>query len=352
MRRPTYVFTILLVSMALSGCFGTPEDEDGLDAETERNGWSITIKRADGTTESRDVTSDPHKEDTDGDGIDDFQEMLSATDPRNVDTDGDGLKDGYDLQLDAGSDLAKKWLKASLAHERDGERITFFGEWDHQADPTVQDTDEDGLLDGDEVGGFIMTICGEERTVRTSARQPDSDNDIVLDVDEVSLGSDPSVADTDGDGVSDLTDVYPCGDLHVVFETLTFTPEGGDGPYEVHFAFAGDRVPWVSDPFEAGPGVEVDVAGQAGTVDAADGQGNARNRDFNVTLTIFVFEGEGDDRRTLRIVEGGRTDAVFRYDARAGHLTVEGQGPGTDATSGSSGPDGSVRITLKAQIGP
>lgn len=353
MRLPVYVLISLLVAAGLAGCFGTPEDEDGLTADAEREGWTISIEKADGTTESRDVTSDPHKEDTDGDGIDDFQEMLSATDPRKADTDGDGLKDGYDQTLDADSDLAKDWFETGLANAREGDQVTFFGEWDHQAEPAIQDTDEDGLLDGEEIGGFAITVCGEERTVRTSARQPDSDNDHVLDPDEAVIGTDPSVKDTDGDGVGDLTDVEPCGDLWATFDVLAFTPHGdASGPFEVQVSFDGDPVPWSSESFDAEEGVETDVASEAGALDVDDDQGNLRDRDFNITFTVRVYSGGESDRRTLAITGSGASEAIFRFDVRTGHITIAGEGPGADATAGSSGPDGSVRVSLKAQIGP
>ena len=97
--------------------------------------------------------TDPTKADTDGDGIDDGDEVDGTngfvTDPTNPDTDGDGLEDG--------------------------EEVNTYG-----TDPTDTDTDGDGLSDGDEVN-----IHGTDPT------KADTDGDGFTDAEEVEAGSDP-----------------------------------------------------------------------------------------------------------------------------------------------------------------
>ncbi|MDK7272744.1 hypothetical protein, partial [Actinotignum schaalii] len=41
--------------------------------------------------------TDPNKGDTDGDGLTDGEEKVIGTDPKNPDTDGDGINDGDEV---------------------------------------------------------------------------------------------------------------------------------------------------------------------------------------------------------------------------------------------------------------
>ena len=60
-------------------------------------------------------------------------------------------------------------------------------------DPTEEDTDGDGLSDGEEINGAL-----------TDPNNPDTDGDGLTDSEEVKdYGSNPTVSDTDGDGLSD-----------------------------------------------------------------------------------------------------------------------------------------------------
>ena len=86
--------------------------------------------------------------DTDGDNLSAAAEFLVGTSPLNEDTDGDGLIDGDETS----------------------------------SDPLVSDTDDDGLKDGEEVHG----------TVPSNPQLADSDNDGASDSLEVALGTDPS----------------------------------------------------------------------------------------------------------------------------------------------------------------
>ena len=66
------------------------------------------------------------------------------------------------------------------------------------ADSADEDTDDDGLSDGDEVN-----IYG------TDPKDTDTDDDRLLDGDEVNIyGTDPNDADTDDGGLEDGDEVY------------------------------------------------------------------------------------------------------------------------------------------------
>jgi len=117
--------------------------------------------------------------DYDGDGITNFQESVNGTDPTLTDTDGDGLDDG--VETNTGT-----WVNAT----------------DTGTDPANPDTDNDDLLDGVETntGTFV-----DASNTGTSPLNPDWDGDGLTDGEEVAAGSDPFVAalDSDGDGIPD-----------------------------------------------------------------------------------------------------------------------------------------------------
>lgn len=93
---------------------------------------------------------DPTNPDTDGDGLNDGDEIAAGSHPTRVDSDFDGLSDGDEVHL-------------------------------HHTDPTKQDTDNDGLTDYDEVMGTYGVV------------------------------TDPTVADTDGDGLRDGEEIFGFG---------------------------------------------------------------------------------------------------------------------------------------------
>jgi thiol-disulfide isomerase/thioredoxin len=104
--------------------------------------------------------------DADTDGLTAEEEEEWGTDPDNDDTDGDGLSDGEEVH-------------------------------DYGTDPTQADSDGDGLSDGEEI----------EET-ETDPNNADSDGDGLSDGEEIEeTETDPNQADTDGDGYSDSEEV-------------------------------------------------------------------------------------------------------------------------------------------------
>src|SRR5262249_38901231 len=88
------------VSFVGSPLSGVPQDSDGdlVSDVGEQRGWKVAAKMLDGRTEERWVTSDPLSKDTDGDGLDDQQELALSLDPRNWDTDADTLTDVLEVK--------------------------------------------------------------------------------------------------------------------------------------------------------------------------------------------------------------------------------------------------------------
>lgn len=111
--------------------------------------------------------------DTDGDGLPDNIEEYLGSDVNNTDTDGDGLGDYYEV-------------------------------FSTYTDPTMADTDENGIQDGDEDFDEDGLTNLDEFLNNTYPYIDDSDNDGLSDGSEVNnFGTDPLVADTDGDELED-----------------------------------------------------------------------------------------------------------------------------------------------------
>ncbi|MEJ3746711.1 NlpC/P60 family protein [Actinomycetes bacterium KLBMP 9797] len=115
--------------------------------------------------------------DTDRDGLTDAMERRRGLDAQRTDTDGDGLADGYEL-VTAGSDATRA--------DSDGDRLDDAFELARGLDPTAPDSDQDGHLDGS-----------------VAADRVDTDQDGLDDALERVLGLDPLLVDSDADGYVD-----------------------------------------------------------------------------------------------------------------------------------------------------
>lgn len=161
------------------------------------------------------------QEDTNGNGSIDIGE----TDPHNQDTDGDGLKDGEEGDRDGDNKLGPSETDP-LKFDTDGDGVTDSEEQRLGTKPNVCDTDEDGVSDGVEMGaiqpedidgchGLMPAGTNEKKPHVMDSLNPDSDGDGIKDGEEDKNGngwvdpdeSDPTVEDTDGDGLSDSIEV-------------------------------------------------------------------------------------------------------------------------------------------------
>lgn len=147
-----------------SGCAGDQDCDDLADID-EIAGWDVTIVNGDGSVEVRHVVSDPTLADTDADGLLDADELAARTDPRRRDTDGDGLPDFAELFAYKSS----PWVVDSDGDSRgpSGTASTDPNLWDgyellHSGtSPTLADTDGDGLTDWEEIhsGGVSPLVA-------------------------------------------------------------------------------------------------------------------------------------------------------------------------------------------------
>jgi len=186
---PLIIF--ILIFSFFSGCLGDKDaDNDGLPDSLEREGWNIYVTSV-GGNESHEVhvTSDPHKKDTDGDGLSDFQEWSSSTDgyvtnPREKDTDGDGLTD-YEEIMVYGTDPVD-WRddidKDNGWWDSDYEEIQYYKSRGID-DATIKqflnnsDVDGDGVKDGNDIDPLKdLKVKITIKSVRITSNMDDSDD--------------------------------------------------------------------------------------------------------------------------------------------------------------------------------
>ena len=133
--------------------------------------------------------------DTDDDGLPNLIEKEVGSDPYNPDTDGDNLPDGFE-SLTLGTDSTKPdtddngVLDCDEDFDEDG--LTNLQEYEHGTEPYNEDTDGDGLKDGEEIN-----------TYGTDPLKVDTDDDGLYDGDEIYFETDPLNPDTDGNGTPD-----------------------------------------------------------------------------------------------------------------------------------------------------
>lgn len=170
-------------------------DNDGLLNSVETSGSQNPFGPNDQT--------DPLEADSDLDGLDDGEELTLGgdgfiTNPNNIDTDGDGWRDDEEFlfnQLLGGTPFDPTLDDG--AEDPDSDGLTNDEELVALSDPSLLDTDFDGLNDGEEVNTH-----GSDPTLE------DTDGDGLNDFDEVNVHStDPNDTDSDDDGFTDEQEV-------------------------------------------------------------------------------------------------------------------------------------------------
>ena len=148
--------------------------------------------------------------DSDNDDLPDYYENILGTDPLNADTDGDSIPDGYEywelmtdpLLLDSDgnniSDADEDFDKDGLPNKE---------EFLLGTNPYDNDTDKDGLLDGDEVNKFDTNPLVYDKIDENL----DTDQDGLVDGLEMRLGTELNNPDTDGEGLLDGYEVFTLG---------------------------------------------------------------------------------------------------------------------------------------------
>lgn len=142
--------------------------------------------------------------DKDNDGLSNTAEASLGTNPLDEDSDDDGLSDGDEV-LKYHTDPSR--LDTDRDGSYDGEEIAA------ETKPLDPDSDDDGLEDG------------FEASLATNPLDLDTDDDGAWDGEEVIAGTEADIADTDGDGASD--------GLEISAESDPLLPDSdGDGLYD------------------------------------------------------------------------------------------------------------------------
>ena len=195
-------------------------DSDGINDYDEINTCTY------GLNNTGSECTDPNDDDSDGDGLNDYDEInYHNTDPKVSDSDNDGLND-YDETIDLVSN--------PLNDDSDSDGLYDYWEWVRSTQGYLyslnsNDTDEDGILDGDEdLDTDGLTNLEELNTYSTDPLNVDSDSDNLWDGDEVkpweinkdgvnnqyNYPSDPNLPDTDGDSLNDYEEVTLSNDTY------------------------------------------------------------------------------------------------------------------------------------------
>ena len=265
------------------------------------------------------------------------------------DTDGDGMPDTYELaNTDPPSSTA---LNPGDDLEPDG--LTNIEEYNLGTNPNDPDTDDDTLIDGDELAGAGLRPP-------TDPLNADSDNDGLNDgvetntgtyVSDTDTGTDPTVADCDGDG---LVDGVETNTGTFVSETDTGTSplvadsdvDGAEDWYEVAAAYTD---PTISADKPVIPYPLPDPDGSTGATDKPvkvyilSGQSNMvgfGRIDGSELGTLDTITNR--ENKFQNLVDGAGAWTVCNDVMYRGVITAIGDAPltpGFGANSGSFGPE-------------
>ena len=153
--------------------------------------------------------------DDDGDGLTNDEEAALGTDPNNPDSDGDGIDDGQEVNTDGTDPLDDCNSVGGTplgTSDCDNDGLTNDEEAIVGSDPNNPDTDGDGIDDGQEVNVDGTNPLDDCNSVGgTPLGTSDCDNDGLTNDEEVALGTDPLNPDSDGDGIDDGQEVNTDG---------------------------------------------------------------------------------------------------------------------------------------------
>ncbi len=158
-----------------------------------------------------DLTCDLVDDDDDDDGVDDINDAFPLDRDETIDTDLDGIGDNADLDDDGDgySDLDETTNCGSSSDPLDELSIPEDFDFDLICDMLDEDADNDGYLADDLFPYDPNEWYDNDRDGLGDNADLDDDNDLLTDIAELSLGTDPFNQDTDGDGYLDSVDDLP-----------------------------------------------------------------------------------------------------------------------------------------------
>ena len=215
-------------------------DGDGINDGTEVNGATPSDPLNPCSPNGTSGSCDP-----DNDGLSNTQEAALGTNPNVADTDGDGINDGTEFTTGS-NPLSPCSPNANFPTcDQDNDGLTNAQEGVLGTNPAVADTDGDSINDGAEVNGATPSNPLDACSPNPTSGKCDQDGDGLTNTQEAAIGTNPTVADTDGDGLSDGAEVNnapPSNPLNACSPVPTGTcPSDADG----------DGVPTGTDPDDA-----------------------------------------------------------------------------------------------------
>ena len=153
------------------------------DSDMIQDGWEIKY--------GFNATLNDAMNDPDMDGLTNLDEYLNNTNPIDFDTDNDVLDDGSEIFVFKTSPISNDTDKDNLS---DWEEIFFF-----HSNASDSDTDMDGMPDSWEVQYGLDLLSNNSEN--------DVDGDLLTDLQEFLLGTDPRDSDSDDDGIPDEWEV-------------------------------------------------------------------------------------------------------------------------------------------------
>lgn len=152
--------------------------------------------------------------DEDVDGLSNLQELSLGTNPTLQDSDGDGVLDSVDafpINASASYDFDGDGIDDTLDSDDDNDGLSNAAETALGTNPLDSDTDRDTVSDGADncplVSNYDQLDTDQDRA--GDACDDDKDGDGFINTQEAAAHTNPLLADSDGDGVVDGADTFP-----------------------------------------------------------------------------------------------------------------------------------------------
>ncbi|MDO6422645.1 hypothetical protein [Saccharophagus degradans] len=192
--------------------------------------------------------TDPNHSDTDRDGVLDSDDLFPLSAQYSFDTDLDGLPDAYEAQYIFLDPHSPQGSSIDAQGDFDNDGLSNIREFLTGANPEERDSDLDGLIDGEDKwpvnAAYDLDVDGDGlpdnweyqygTDVFIANAHSDSDYDQLSAIEEFTLGTNPELRDTDGDGWDDGYEHFPLDPRY----TFDSDRDGMPDEYEYKFGFS------------------------------------------------------------------------------------------------------------------